>query len=255
LVPDGCIPLAVSSTHLALALILRDLYSIRTDGIDKTLIEDGCNISSSANIGEGCVIKKGTFIGHNTTILHCVEIGENSHIESNVTIGFSIIGNEAYIKAGARIGQQGFGFHIDGSKITDIPQVGRTLIGNNVQIGANCTIDRGSLSDTIIGDNVRIDDMVHIAHNVEIGDGCAIAAQTGIAGSTKVGRECVFGGQVGIAGHLAIGDNVVIAAQSGIIRDVKSGARVAGYPGVNIVNWHRQNVILRRLVERRRDVD
>jgi UDP-3-O-[3-hydroxymyristoyl] glucosamine N-acyltransferase len=171
-----------------------------------------------------------------------------------VTIGFAIIGKSAYIKTGARIGQQGFGFHIGKTGLTDILQIGRVIIGDDAQIGANCTIDRGSIGDTIIGNHIRIDDMVHIAHNVEIGDYCVIAAQTGIAGSTNIGNACVFGGQVGIAGHLTIGDKVTIAAQSGIMRDIESGVKIAGSPGVNIMNWHRQNVILKRLVENRKSL-
>jgi UDP-3-O-[3-hydroxymyristoyl] glucosamine N-acyltransferase len=107
------------------------------------------------------------------------------------------------------------------------------------------------MSDTVIGNDVRIDDMVHLAHNVEIGDYCVIAAQTGIAGSTKIGRACMLGGQVGIAGHLVIGDNVTIAAQSGIMRDIRPGSKVAGSPGVSAINWHKQNVILKRLVEKK----
>jgi UDP-3-O-[3-hydroxymyristoyl] glucosamine N-acyltransferase len=252
-VPDGCIRLSVADPYLALALVLQEMYSVRIEeDMDKDpIIEDGCRISSSAHIGKGCVIRRGTTISHNATILSGVEIGELSYIEPNVTIGFSIIGSSAYIKAGARIGQQGFGFHIGSGGITDVLQIGCVIIGNNVNIGANCTIDRGSMRDTVIGNNVRIDDMVHIAHNVEIGDYCVIAAQTGIAGSTKIGKACVFGGQVGIAGHITIGDNVVVAAKSGIMRDVQSGAKIGGIPGIGLINWHRQNAILKRLVQNR----
>jgi UDP-3-O-[3-hydroxymyristoyl] glucosamine N-acyltransferase len=254
------VSLIVNEPYLALALLLKELYSIKMEAsvisnkasISKSaVIEEGCGISDFASIGDDCVIKKGTFIGANTTILPGVEIGKESYIESNVTVGFAIIGEFAYIKSGARIGQQGFGFHIGSKGITDVPQIGRVIVGHNTQIGANCTVDRGSMGDTIIGNNVRIDDMVHIAHNVEIGDYCVIAAQTGVAGSTKIGEACVLGGQVGVAGHITIGDNATIAAQSGIMKNIESGTKVAGSPGVSIMNWHRQNVILQKLVKAR----
>ncbi len=260
LVPEGTIPLIVPEPYLALAVLLKEFYSIKGKrgeaylspkaNISKlAVVEDGCYISDYVTIADGVIVKKGTFIGANVTILDGVEIGENSHIEPNVTIGFAVIGKNAYIKTGARIGQQGFGFHIGKAGITDVLQVGKVIIGDDVQIGANCTIDRGSMGDTIIGSHSRIDNLVHVAHNVEIGDYCVIAAQTGIAGSTKIGNQCFLGGQVGIAGHLVIGDKVTIAAQSGAMRDIESGGKVAGSPAVNILNWHRQNVTLKKLIE------
>lgn len=260
LVPNDTISLIVDEPYLAHALLLKELYSLRTDKKEsfiskkaiiskKAVIEDGCYISDFATISDGVIIKKDTFIGPNVTILNGVEIGENSHIESNVTIGYAVIGKSAYIKTGARIGQQGFGFHVGKTGITDVLQIGRVIIGDDVQIGANCTIDRGSMHDTKIGSHSRLDNMIHVAHNVEIGEYCVIAAQTGIAGSAKIGNQCFLGGQVGIAGHLEIGDNVVIAAQSGIMKNTTSGSKIAGTPATNIINWHRQTIALNKLVE------
>lgn len=263
LVPQNTIPLIVDEPYLAHAILLKEFYATKSAVSSGTFIsknasiskyatvEDGCYISDFVTISDEVIIKKGTFISPNVTILNGVEIGENSYIESNVTIGFAIVGNSAYIKSGARIGQQGFGFHVGKTGITDVLQIGRVIIGNDVQIGANCTIDRGSMSDTKIGNHCRIDNLVHIAHNVEIGDYCVIAAQTGIAGSSKVGSQCFFGGQVGIAGHLNIGDKVTIAAQSGVMQNLDSGSKVAGCPASNIMNWHRQTIALRKLVEER----
>jgi UDP-3-O-[3-hydroxymyristoyl] glucosamine N-acyltransferase len=260
LVPSTTIALVVQEPYLALALLLRELYTTNIETkepfISKkasiapgAVIETDCYISDNAVISSGAIIRKGTFIGSNTTILHGVEIGENSRIEANATIGYAIIGKNAHIKAGARIGQQGFGFHIGATGFTDVMQIGRVLIGEDVQIGANCTIDRGSIGDTTIGNHVRIDNMVHIAHNVEIGDYCVIAAQTGIAGSTKIGNACVFGGQVGIVGHISVGDRVTVAAQSGIVRDTEAGAKIAGSPAIRIMEWRRQTVLLRKLAQ------
>ena len=261
LVAKNTVALAVSEPYLALAILLKEFYSIKNKcngthispkaTIAKTaIIEDGCYISDYVTISNGVIIKKGTFIGSNVTILDGVEIGENSHIEPSVTIGFAVIGNNAYIKSGARIGQQGFGFHVGKTEITDIMQIGKVIIGDDVQIGANCTIDRGSMDDTIIGSHSRIDNLVHIAHNVEIGEYCVIAAQTGIAGSTKIGSQCFFGGQVGIAGHLNIGDKVTIAAQSGVMRDVLPRSKIAGSPATNVLNWHKQTIALQKLARR-----
>ena len=260
LVPKTTIALIVPEPYLALAVLLKEFYSIKGKHREAYLspkanvsklaaIEDGCYISDYVTISDGVIVRKGTFIGSNVTILDGVEIGEDSHIEPNVTIGFAVIGKNAYIKTGARIGQQGFGFHVGKTGITDVLQVGKVVIGDDVQIGANCTIDRGSMGDTVVGSHSRIDNLVHVAHNVEIGDYCVIAAQSGIAGSTKIGSQCFFGGQVGIAGHLVVGDKVTIAAQSGVMRDIESGSKVAGSPAVNILNWHRQNVTLKKLIE------
>lgn len=262
LVPSSTIALVVSEPYLAHAILLRAFYSIKgghrgafisTKASISTnaIVEDGCYISDYVTISDGAVIKSGTFIGSNVTILDGVEIGANSYIEPNVTIGFALIGSSAYIKAGARIGQQGFGFHVGKTGITDVMQIGRVIIGDDVQIGANCTIDRGSMNDTKIGSHSRIDNLVHIAHNVEIGDYCVIAAQTGIAGSTKVGSQCFFGGQVGVAGHISIGDKVTVAAKSGIMKNTASGSKIAGVPACHIMNWHRQTIALQRLVESR----
>jgi UDP-3-O-[3-hydroxymyristoyl] glucosamine N-acyltransferase len=139
-----------------------------------TVIEEDAIISDNCSIGPNCVIQRG------------VTLGNNCYLESNITVGYALIGDNAYIKSGARIGQPGFGFHMDEKGHFDIPQLGRVLIGNNVQIGANTTIDRGSFSDTKIGHGVRIDNLVQIAHNVEIGDNSVLVAQVGIAGSTKL---------------------------------------------------------------------
>jgi UDP-3-O-[3-hydroxymyristoyl] glucosamine N-acyltransferase len=264
LLPARTVALVVEDPYLSLAIILKQFYRIKNSiDTNKSFVSPKASIAKNATISEDCyisdfvtiednvVIKRGTFIGCNTTILQGVEIGEDCHIESNVTVSFAIIGNSAYIKSGARIGQQGFGFHMGRAGFVDVMQVGKVIIGDNVQIGANCTIDRGSINDTRIGHNVRIDNLVHIAHNVEIGDYCVIAAQTGIAGSASIGDACVFGGQVGVVGHVSIGNHVTVAAQSGVMRDTDAGSKVAGSPAINAVAWKRQHVMLKRIVDNR----
>ncbi len=220
------------------------------------------DIHPSAKIGKNCqieafaVIKAFSQIGDNTIIRsHCVigehaQIGKDSLLEHGVTITNTLAGERLYVKSGARIGQSGFGFHMDERGHFDIPQIGCVRIGNDVQIGANTAIDRGSQHDTIIGNFCRIDNLVQIAHNVELGDGCVIVSQVGIAGSSKLGKFVIVAGQVGIAGHLTIGDGVKIAAQSGIMRDVPPGETIAGSPAISVRDWHKQTIALQKLVKK-----
>lgn len=219
-------------------------------------------IHETAKIGKNCqidafaVIEADVEIGDNSIIgSHCVvgqkvKIGKNCVIESQVVITNTFAGDRLYVKPGARIGQQGFGFHMDEKGHFDIPQIGCVRIGNDVQIGANTTIDRGSQHDTVIGNFCRIDNLVQIAHNVELGDGCVLVAQVGVAGSTKFGKFVIAAGQVGVAGHLNVGDGVKIAAQSGLMRDVNPGETIAGSPAINVRDWHKQTIALQRLIKK-----
>lgn len=197
---------------------------------ENTIIGDGCEIEANSVIGSG------------------VELGEECLVASNVTISHALLGKRVVLKPGARVGQRGFGFHMDASGHLNIPQLGRVIIGDDVEIGANTTIDRGAEADTIIGCGTRIDNLVQIAHNVQVGENCVLVAQSGVAGSTQLGRFVVVAGQVGIAGHLNIEDGVKIAAQSGVMRDIAKGETVAGYPCVPVRDWHRQTIALKKLV-------
>ena len=220
------------------------------------------DIHPSAELGKNCqieafaVIKANAKIGENSIIRsHCVvgeqvQLGCDALLESGVIITNTIAGDRLYVKPSACIGQPGFGFHMDEKGHFDIPQVGCVRIGNDVQIGANTTIDRGSQHDTIIGNFCRIDNLVQLAHNVELGDGCVIVAQVGIAGSTRLGKFVIAAGQVGIAGHLTIGDGVKIAAQSGLMRDVSAGETISGSPAVPVRDWHKQTIALQRLAKK-----
>lgn len=207
-------------------------------------IEPFAVIAAHAKIGENTIIRSHCTVGEYT------EIGKNSLLEYGVTITNCIAGDRLYVKPGARIGQPGFGFHMDERGHFDIPQIGCVRIGHDVQIGANATIDRGSQHDTIIGNFCRVDNLVQIAHNVKLGDGCVIVAQVGIAGSTKLGKFVIAAGQVGIAGHLNIGDGVKIAAQSGLMRDVSAGETIAGSPAIPVREWHRQTIAIGKLTKK-----
>jgi UDP-3-O-[3-hydroxymyristoyl] glucosamine N-acyltransferase len=185
-------------------------------------------IDISANIG------KGTNIGNNVIIKHNVHIGKNCQIGSNVIIENALIGDNIIIKSGTLIGQTGFGFNFEKKTRFKFPHIGRVVIENDVQIGSFCTIDRGSLTDTVIGEFTSIDNQVQIAHNVKIGNYCMIAAQSGVAGSTIIGNNVKIGGQTGISGHLSIGNNVKIGGKSGVINDIENNQTVMGYPAKSI---------------------
>ena len=163
-----------------------------------------------------------------------MSIGNNCNIGNNVVIKNSIIGNNTNILDGAILGKKGFGFFPEGNLNIRYPHIGAVIIGNNVEIGCNNTIDRGSLSNTVIGDGTFLDNQVHVAHNVKIGKNCIITAQVGFAGSSSLGNKVMIGGQAGISGHLVIGDNVKIGGGSGVIKNIPSNTKVMGYPAKDI---------------------
>jgi UDP-3-O-[3-hydroxymyristoyl] glucosamine N-acyltransferase len=185
-------------------------------------------------IDKSACIGNNSKIGNNVIIKSNVHIGRNCIIGSNVIIENSILGDNIIIKSGTLIGQTGFGFNFEKKKRIKFPHIGRVIIENDVQIGSFCTIDRGSLTDTVIGEFTSIDNQVQIAHNVKIGNFCMIAAQSGIAGSTIIGNNVKIGGQTGISGHLSIGNNVKIGGKSGVIADIEDNQTVMGYPAKSI---------------------
>ena len=201
----------------------------------KTKLNENIQIDSFCIINEKTKIDDNVIIYGNSVIGPNVEIGKNSIIYSNNRISNAIIGSNTLIQSGCVIGDRGFGF-TPNEKI-ELFHVGDVVIGNNVQIGSNTTIDRALLDSTIIDDDVRIDNLVHIAHGVSIGKGTIIAAQVGIAGSSSIGKNCLIGGQVGISGHLKVGNNVTIAAKSGVTKHIKDYAIIAGFPAIDIKSW------------------
>jgi len=182
-------------------------------------------VSKGAKVGNDCQIYPHVFIGEN------VRIGEGTTIYPNVSIYKDcVIGKNCIFHSGVVIGADGFGFAPEGEKYKKIPQLGNVEIGDNVEIGANTTIDRAVMGSTKIGNGVKLDNLVQIAHNVEVGENSVMAAQTGIAGSTHIGKHCTFAGQVGVVGHLSIGDNVTLGGKSGIMSSVESGETMFGSP-------------------------
>ena len=257
-IPAGVVVLTTENPKLAFLKLNQKFYSeIRNRAeISRTAkIAPSVKIGQNAFIGEHVVIEENVEIGdncyieHNAVISRGCKIGNNCRIGANASIAYTIMGNDCYIYAGARIGQDGFGFMVINGKHERIPQLGRVIIGNDVEIAANTCVDRGALDDTVIGDGCRIDNLVQVAHNDKLGRGCVIVSQTGIAGSCTFGDYVVCGGQSGFADHLNIGSGAQIGAQSGLMRDVEPGAIVMGYPAVPIKEFMRQVACVQKLTK------
>jgi UDP-3-O-[3-hydroxymyristoyl] glucosamine N-acyltransferase len=210
-------------------------------------IKVNTHLKKKSFIGKNTLIDKSSAlgsnirIGNNVIIKSNVKIGNGCIIGSNVILENAFIGDNVVIKSGTVIGQTGFGFAYEKKKIFKFPHIGKVIIENNCHIGSLCTIDRGSLSDTIIGEFTMIDNQVQIAHNVKIGNFCIIASQSGIAGSTVIGNNVLIGGQTGISGHLIIGNNVKIGGKSGVVTDIKDNKIVMGYPAKSLREFINQN--------------
>jgi UDP-3-O-[3-hydroxymyristoyl] glucosamine N-acyltransferase len=223
----------------------------------------GVAIDPSARVPEDCAIGANVVIeaavrlgarcqiGANTVIGAGVELGDDCRVGANVTLSHCLIGARVVLHPGVRIGQAGFGFAPDAAGPVKIPQLGRVVVANDVDIGANTTIDRGSGHDTVIGPGTMIDNLVQIGHNVVLGRGCILAGQVGISGSTKLGDFVMAGGQAGLAGHLNIGSGARIAAQAGLMKDVAAGQTVIGAPAVPALAFWRQVATLQRLARKK----
>jgi UDP-3-O-[3-hydroxymyristoyl] glucosamine N-acyltransferase len=203
-----------------------------------------CAIGERVKLGANSVLQGGNFVGDDS------KLGEDVNLFPNVTIyPRTEIGNHVRIHVGTVIGSDGFGYVLDHGVHRKVPQIGNVVIGDDVEIGANVTIDRGALGSTIIGRGTKIDNLVQIAHNVEIGEHCIVISQVGISGSTKLGKYVILAGQAGIAGHLKIGNQVTVAAQSGVMNDIPDGEKWFGYPAQPDKDTKRQLIAQRKLPE------
>lgn len=214
---------------------------------------EGTAVEAHAVIGAGAEIGRRCLVGANSVIGAGTVLGDDVRLGANVSVSHALIGSRVRLYPGVRVGQDGFGFALDPNRYVKVPQLGRVIIGDDVEIGANSTIDRGAGPDTVIGAGTMIDNLVQIGHNVQIGRGCVLVAQVGISGSTRLGDHVMVGGQGGLAGHLTIGSGARIAAQAGILRDVAPGEAVMGYPAVPLKDFFRQVAILQRLARKKGD--
>ena len=247
-IKDFCFPIIVNNVLKSVYAVTKLFYpDSLNDAVDYNVtfpdkkkfkkIKFGQNVL----IGKNVKIGKNTLIGHNSIIESNVIIGSKCIIGNNVIIKNTIIGDNVRVLDGAVIGKKGFGFFPEKNKNTRYPHIGMVIIGDNVEIGCNNTIDRGSLSNTIIGKNTFIDNQVHIAHNVNIGCNCIITGQVGFAGSSKIGNRVLIGGQAGISGHLKIGNNVQIGGGSGVVKNIPDNSKVMGYPAKDLRKFLKDN--------------
>jgi UDP-3-O-[3-hydroxymyristoyl] glucosamine N-acyltransferase len=224
----------------------------KTTAIDSTAkIGIGCRIDPGAVIEARADIGAKCHIGANAVIGRGVAVGERCVIGPCASLAYCILGDRVIVHAGVRIGQDGFGFAPGPGGHLKVPQLGRVIVGDDVEIGANTTIDRGSGPDTVIGAGTKIDNLVQIAHNVKIGKNCIIVSQVGISGSTEIGDFVMMGGQAGLTGHLRIGVGARIAAQSGVMRNIEPGAEVGGSPARPMREWLREQAMLQRMTRKK----
>ncbi len=247
--PNSCKKIIVKNVLLTMAKITKEFYpnSIVDDfdetakDISKTFLKKKVKFGKNVLVGKNVKIGKNSSIGHNTIIEKNVVIGSNCSIGSNVIIRNTIVKDNVSILDGCVIGKKGFGFFPNNEKNLRYPHIGIVIINEHCEIGCGSTIDRGSLSNTIIGKNTYLDNQVHVAHNNKIGDNCIIAGQVGFAGSSSLGNNVMIGGQAGVSGHLKVGNNVQIGGGSGVINDIPDNTKVMGYPAKNLREFIKDN--------------
>ena len=249
---SGTSLLACTNARASFALLAAALHDSRAETMaensgQKPEIDSDAKIADSAVIGEGASIGAGCIIGEQAVIGPGVVIGEGSWIGAHVSISHAILGPHCRILSGARIGEAGFGFVMYEGRQLRVPQLGRVIFGEGVEIGANTTVDRGALGDTMIGDFSKIDNLVQIGHNTVIGKGCAFAAMSGISGSCRIGDNVLLGGQVGVGDHVAIGDGAIIYACSALMKDVPAGETWGGAPAKPARQWLKEVAMIGRL--------
>ena len=247
--PSSCVPLIVDNVLVSVSKITSMFYPDAVDDyfdnsatyINETNFKEKVISGKNVLIGKNVSIGTNCKIGHNTIIEKNVSIGDNCSIGSNTIIRNSLISNNVKILDNCVVGKHGFGFFPNKIKNLRYPHIGIVIIEENCEIGCGSTIDRGSMSNTVIGKNTFLDNQIHIAHNVKIGENSIIAGQVGIAGSTIIGSNVRIGGQAGISGHINVGNNVEIGGGSGVIKNIPDNTKVMGYPAKNIREFLRDN--------------
>ena len=256
--PKGVVLIPTGSVARAFAAIARRFYPehelgvwAQEDAVHPTArIGDGVVLGPGVIVGPGAEIGEQTHVAPHAVIGRGVMIGRRAQIGSHAVIAFSYIGDDAVIQAGAKIGGSGFGFSSGADGHMKIPQLGRVIVQDQVEIGANSTIDRGALGDTVVGEGTKIDNLVQIGHNTKIGRHCVLAGQVGISGSVVLGDFVIVGGMAGIADHVTIGDRARLAGLTGVAHDLEGGRDYGGIPARPIREWHRENAAIAGLAKK-----
>lgn len=248
----------LAAPRIGFARLAAALHRERTfvdDAGGPTDIDRSAKVHPTAVIARGAKIGADVEIGPYAVIGPGVVIGARTRVGSGVTIMCALLGADILVKSGARIGEAGFGFVPGPEGLVKMPQLGRAVIGDGAEIGANACVDRGALGDTVIEANVKIDNLVQIAHNVRVGASSVIAAQAGVSGSTKIGRGAMLGGKAGLADHLTVGDGAQVAAAAGVMHDIPAGERWGGSPARPMRQWFRETATLAKLAMRGKSKD
>jgi UDP-3-O-[3-hydroxymyristoyl] glucosamine N-acyltransferase len=265
--PAGVAVLVNSRPHQAFAMVGRLMFPAAAMPVALTAetgVSPGAHVDASARVEPGAVIEAGAVIGPgvgmgsgtvvapNAVIGRDCQIGRDGYVGPGVSVQYALVGNRVILHGGARIGQDGFGF-VGGARGPErVPQIGRVIIQDDVEIGSNTTVDRGAMADTVIGEGTKIDNLVQIAHNVRIGRGCIIAGHCGISGSVTIGDFVMLGGRVGIADHITVGDRVQVAASAGLMYDIPAGERWAGMPAQPMRDFFRELSAIRNFTKHSR---
>ena len=264
-VPEGVVALEVRNPYQAFSQVVAAFYPeankplpyFGDDGISQAAhvhpsarIEENVCIEPGASIGANAEIGQGSVIGVNAVVGQGVRVGRGSHVGANVVLQHCLIGDEVILHPGVCIGQDGYGFAMSPMGHMKVPQVGRVIVQDNVEIGANTTVDRGANRDTIVGEGTKIDNQVQIGHNVEVGRHCIIVSQVGLSGSCKLEDFVAIGGQSGVAGHLTIGMGAQVAAVSSVKDSLPAGGKYGGAPAKPYRQWFRELTALKRLAEK-----
>ena len=258
--PDGMVLIVTPKPYRAYARIAHAFYpsAMASTGVHPSAsIDPEADVSADAAVGANAVVEAGARIaagaeiGAGAVVGRGVSVGEGSRVGANASLAYCEIGARCELHAGVRIGTRGFGFDMSAEGHLDVPQLGRVIIGDDVEVGANSTIDRGAGPDTLIGNGCKIDNLVQIGHNVRMGQGCVVVAQSGVAGSTVLSDFVVLAAQSGVSGHLKIAPGTQLAARSGIMRDTEPGAKLAGNPAIPAKEYFRQMAVLGKLAKDR----
>lgn len=265
-VPEGTAAIVAPSPYRGMALVLQALFpdAARPPGVTgesglspaahihaDAVVEEGATVEAGAVIGRGAEVGRGTVICANAVIGAGVRIGRDGYVGPNASVTHALVGNRVILHAGVRIGQDGFGFAMGPTGHLKVPQIGRVVIQDDVEVGANTTIDRGSNRDTIVGEGTKIDNGVQIGHNVVVGRHCVLVSQTGVAGSSTLGDFVALGGQAGVSGHVKVGSGAQVAGASAVKDDIPAGMRVAGIPAKPLREFIREMAVLQKLASGR----